>query len=424
MLQQNINANETVTPPVMITEKGEKKLKSGHVWVFADEVIQGDEGLANGSLCTVISKKQKFLGVGFFNRNSLIRIRIISKNANDRFSDDAAIAAFWKRRVKYAVQYRRETLSTEDFSSCRLIFGEADGFPGLTVDKFETVLVCQSLSLGIDRVKCLIYQTLMEELAALDCRVTAVFERNDNALREKEGLKQEKGFLNEALGLAPYSSETNSVMISENGIRYIVDFEQGQKTGFFLDQKYNRREAALLARGKTVLDCFTHTGSFGLNCLKAGAKSVSFLDVSKFAIEETRANVLLNGFSLDRCEFICDDAFNFLQKARDEKRTFDFVILDPPAFTKSGKTRKNALAGYRELNKLGMSVLKRGGYLASASCSHFVSESLFEKALSEAARELNLQVKQIKKLSAAPDHPVIWDIPETMYLKFLLLQVI
>ena len=260
----------------MITEKGEKKLKSGHVWVFADEVIQGDEGLANGSLCTVISKKQKFLGIGFFNRNSLIRIRIISKNANDRFSDEAAIAAFWKRRVTYAVQYRRETLSAEDFSSCRLIFGEADGFPGLTVDKFETVLVCQSLSLGIEQVKYIIYQALIEELAALDCRVTAVFERNDNALREKEGLKQEKGFLNEALGLAPYSSETKSVMISENGIRYIVDFEQGQKTGFFLDQKYNRREAALLARGKTVLDCFTHTGSFGLNCLKAGAKSVSF----------------------------------------------------------------------------------------------------------------------------------------------------
>ena len=424
LLLSSVMKNEASLPSVIITEKGAKKLKSGHVWVFADEVISMTEGIVDGSICRVFSGKEKFLGTGFFNSSSLIRIRIISKNANDTFSDKTSEDAFWMRRVKYAVRYRYEILSKEDFSSCRLIFGEADGFPGLTVDKFENVLVCQSMSLGIEQRKLMIYRQLIEELANLGCKVAAVFERNDNALREKEGMTQGKGFLNAELGLPPYNAESTSVIITENGIRYIVDFCNGQKTGFFLDQKFNRREAAAIAREKTVLDCFTHTGSFGLNCLKCGAKSVTFLDVSKFAIEETRANVQLNGVPEDKCEFICEDAFDFLLRAKAERRFFDFVILDPPAFTKSGKTVKNALAGYRELNRLGMSVIKRGGYLATASCSHFATEELFEQAIFEAADELHLQLKQIKKCTAAPDHPILWGVPETAYLKFLLLQLV
>lgn len=409
-------------PAVTVSKKAEKKLSSGHVWVFAEEVCSSCTDIADGELCDVFSQKEKYLGTGFFNSRSLIRIRIISKNANDDFSQKEHILQFWKRRVLYAVQYRKHIFNDAEFSSCRLIFGEADGFPGITVDKFETVLVCQCMCLGMEKYKLDIYRYLIEALHDMHNTVTAVYERNDSDLREKEGLPQGKNFLNAELGL-PLCTDT-IIRICENGILYDVDFCNGQKTGFFLDQKYNRQAAAKLAHDKSVLDCFTHTGSFGLNCLKHGAKSVSFVDISARAISETRTNVALNQFDQNRCEFITQDAFDFLLQAKTQHRVFDLVILDPPAFTKASKTKNSAMKGYREINRLGMGVLRRGGFLATASCSHFVTEEDFMSAIESAARDLNFSVKQIAKYSAAADHPIIWDIPETAYLKFFIVQLV
>lgn len=393
---------------ITVTEKGERSLRARHPWVYADEVVGANGECENGDIVDVISGKGRFLGAGFYNGNSKIRVRVLSANANDRFD-----SAFWDRRLRWAVDYRR-TVMGADFSCCRLVFGEADGLPGLTVDRFEDVLVAQCMCLGIERIKSELYAKLVDIMAGAGVKISAVYERNDAALREKEGLEQTKGF---AIG-----SGDGHVVITENGIKYDVDYISGQKTGFFLDQKYNRQAVARIARGKRVLDLFTHTGAFGLNCAAAGAAKVTSVDISADALTSAAKNAALNGLEV---EYVQADIFELLTKMAEERcRDYDCIILDPPAFTKSGATLKNAVRGYKEINMKAMKLLPRGGYLATCSCSHFMTDELFRGMLKDAAMDAGVSLKQIEARQQGPDHPIAWDVPETDYLKFYIFQVI
>lgn len=403
---------ERTFPKIYITPKGEKALRGGHPWVYADEVtdVQGD--IDNGELADVYTAKKRFLGTGFYNAHSKIRVRIISRNANDRFD-----RAFWGRRVRYALDYRR-TVMAEDFSCCRLIFGEADSFPGLTVDRFGDVLVTQVLSLGIEKLKDMLYGLLVEALEEMGEHITAIYERSDVKIRELEGMEQYKGFWS---GLRTDLSGVTE--ITENGIKYTVDYINGQKTGFFLDQKYNRMAIRRIARGRTVLDCFTHTGAFALNAAAAGAKLVNAVDISEDAIELTRRNAELNGFTNMR--FTAANVFDLLTDLyKAGNSPYDFIILDPPAFTKSSGTVKNAIRGYKEINLKAMRLLPRGGYLATCSCSHFMTEPLFRQMLRDAAADAEVSLRQIEARQQSPDHPILWNVPETDYLKFFIFQVV
>ena len=401
-------------PIAMITEKAERSLKNGHVWVYGEEVTAVNGKYENGDLVDVVSKKGRYLGTGFINDNSKIRIRIISKNANDKFD-----AAFFERRLRYCVNHRL-TVMGDDFTCCRLVFGEADGFPGLTVDRFGDILVTQTLSLGIEKRKDIIFPLLIKVLGTFGVRVRAIFERNDVGIREKEGLAEYKGFY-ECDGLS--TDLDGKIEICENGITYDIDYINGQKTGFFLDQKYNRLAAAKIAKDKTVLDCFTHTGAFALNCAKAGAKRVTAVDISKDAIELTKKNAGLNG--LDNVDFVCEDVFELLTRLCESgDRTYDYIILDPPAFTKSSKTVRNAERGYKQINLKAMQLLPRGGYLATCSCSHFMTDELFRKMLKSAASDAGVSLLQVEARQQSPDHPILWNVPETDYLKFYIFQVI
>ena len=401
-------------PVVVITEKGERKLKEGHVWVFDAEVTELIGEVENGSLVDVVNKKGRFLGTGFFNANSKIRIRIISKNANDKFD-----AAFFERRLRWCFEYRR-TVMKDDFDCCRLVFGEADSFPGLTVDRFGDILVTQTLSLGMEKLKSMIFPLMKKVLGEMGVTVRAIYERNDVTIREKEGMSESKGFF-VLDGLE--SDLDGKTIITENGIKYNVDYINGQKTGFFLDQKYNRLAAGRLAEGKTVLDCFTHTGAFALNCAKAGAKHVCAVDISKDAIELTKENAKLNG--LDNLSFECANVFELLTSLYDGKSSpYDYIILDPPAFTKSSSSVKNAERGYKEINMKAMKLLPRGGYLATCSCSHFMTDGLFKKMLHSAAADAGVSLRQIEARQQSPDHPILWNVPETDYLKFYIFQVV
>jgi 23S rRNA (cytosine1962-C5)-methyltransferase len=402
-------------PAFNVTKKAEASLKNGHPWVYAEEITSGDTEIENGSFVDVFSQKGSYLGTGFYSKNSKIRIRVLSSNANDKFDE-----AFFDRRLRYAIAYRK-TVMQEDFSCCRLIFGEADGLPGLTVDKFGEILVTQVLSYGMDKIKSMIFRLLIKILNESGDKINGIFERNDVAIRALEGLDEYKGWF-ELDGLT-HQDETKTI-ITENGIKYIVDFENGQKTGYFLDQKYNRLEVARLAKGKHVLDCFTHTGSFALNALKGGAEQVTAVDVSKTAITQASENAILNGFD-GKINFVTADVFELLPRlAEDKKNPYDFIILDPPAFTKSRKTIKNAEGGYKEINYRAMKLLPRGGYLATCSCSHFMSNDLFIKMLKNAASEANVQLKQVEVRQQCADHPILWNVPETDYLKFYIFQVI
>lgn len=393
---------------ITVTEKGERSLRARHPWVYADEVVGANGECENGDIVDVISGKGRFLGAGFYNANSKIRVRILSANANDRFD-----SAFWDRRLRWAVDYRR-TVMGADFSCCRLVFGEADGLPGLTVDRFEDVLVAQCMCLGMERIKSELYAKIVDIMAGVGVKISAVYERNDAALREKEGLEQTKGF---AIG-----SGDGHVIITENGIKYDVDYISGQKTGFFLDQKYNRQAVARIARGKRVLDMFTHTGAFGLNCAAAGAAKVTSVDISADALTSAAKNAALNGLEV---EYVQADIFELLTKMAEERcRDYDCIILDPPAFTKSGATLKNAVRGYKEINMKAMKLLPRGGYLATCSCSHFMTDELFRGMLKDAAMDAGVSLKQIEARQQGPDHPIAWDVPETDYLKFYIFQVI
>lgn len=401
-------------PIAVISEKAEKALKNGHVWVFGEEVREIIGSAEDGELVDVVNRKGRFLGTGFFNSNSKIRVRIISKNANDKFD-----AAFFERRFRYCFEYRK-TVMGEDFGCCRLVFGEADSFPGLTVDRFGEILVTQTLSLGIEKRKEVLFPLMVKVLSEMGEKITAVYERNDVAIREKEGMSENKGFFRSDFLRCDLDGKT---VITENGIKYNIDYINGQKTGFFLDQKYNRLAAGKIAKGKTVLDCFTHTGAFALNCAKMGAKHVTAVDISKDAIELTRENARLN--NLQNVSFECANVFELLTRLYEEKsNVYDYIILDPPAFTKSGSTLKNAERGYKEINMKAMKLLPRGGYLATCSCSHFMTDELFKKMLRSAAADAGVSLRQIEARQQSPDHPILWSVPETDYLKFYIFQVV
>ena len=403
-------------PAYTVTKKAELSIVQGHPWVYADEITDAPETqLENGALVDVLSQKSRYLGTGFLSLASKIRVRLLSRNANDTFDE-----AFWQRRFEYAWAYRKTVLRPEDLTCCRVIFGEADQMPGLTVDRFGTVLVAQILSVGMEVRKEQLLPLLARVLRADGQQIDGIYQRNDAALRDKEGLEQGKGWLEIPGEQHPVSTETE---ICENGVYYKVDFENGQKTGFFLDQKFNRRAVANIARGKTVLDCFTHTGSFALNAALGGAAHVTAVDVSESAVEMARRNAARNGLE-DRMDFVCEDVFDLLPRLEREGSPYDFIILDPPAFTKARRTAQNAMRGYKEINYRAMRLLPRGGYLATASCSHFASEAMFIKMLHAAAHDAGRQLRQIEVRQQAPDHPILWNVEETDYLKFFLFQVV
>ena len=400
-------------PKFTISAKGTRWVEGGHPWIYEAEVLSEEGGAENGALVDAVSEKGKYLGTGFLSRNSKIRIRLVSRNANDRFDE-----GFWKRRVRYAWDYRK-TVMGEDRSACRVIFGEADAFPGLTVDRFNDLLVAQTLSIGIERIKPTLFPLIAEVLNEDGAGIKGIYERNDAAIRALEGMEQGKGWF------AGYPRPESAVTtITENGIRYLVDVENGQKTGFFLDQKYNRLAVRRIAKDRNVLDCFTHTGSFALNAAMGGAAHVTAVDISETAIATAKANAERNGLT-ERMDFVTADVFDLLTRMLEEgKKPYDLIILDPPAFTKSRKTVNSAERGYREINSAALKLLPIGGYLATASCSHFMPTELFERMLVRAASDAGVQLRQIEQRQQAPDHPILWNVPETDYLKFYLFQVV
>ena len=388
-------------------KKGEgRTLRAGGLWVYDNEIESITGTVENGELVLVKDCNGYPMGIGFINRNSKITIRLLTRNK------DAIIdREFFRKRVKDAWEYRKKTVDT---SSCRVIFGEADYVPGMVIDKFEDVLVVQSLALGIDRYKRLILELLQEEMAKDGVTIRGIYERSDAKVREQEGMKREKGFLSE-----PFDTK---VHIVENGVNYIVDVADGQKTGFFLDQKYNRLAIQKLCKDARVLDCFTHTGSFALNAGIAGAKEVIGVDASDLGCRQAEENARLNGLE-DKVTFQCADVFELLPELEAKGELFDVVILDPPAFTKSRNSVKNAMKGYREINMRGMKLVKPGGYFATCSCSHFMTPELFMEVIGQAAKSVHRRLKQVEYRTQAPDHPILWSSEESYYLKFYIFQV-
>ncbi|MCC6093671.1 MAG: class I SAM-dependent rRNA methyltransferase [Eubacterium sp.] len=393
----------------VILKKGEgRTLKKGGFWIFDNEIASVNGTFENGSILAVRDFDGYFMGYGFINTSSRIRVRMLTRK-----KDEAVTPALLKRRVQDAWDYRKKVIDT---SSCRLIFGDADALPGLTVDKYSDILVVESLALGIERLKDIVLKALTEVLANDGIRIRGIFERSDAKVRQKEGLPRIKGFLS-----APF--DTN-VEITENGIRYIVDVKDGQKTGFFLDQKLNRRAIWPVCKGADVLDCFTHTGSFGLNAAYAGAKHVLSVDASDTAIAQAKENARLNGLD-DRIQYEVADVFSLLPDLEKQGQTFDVVILDPPAFTKSRASIKAAVRGYREINLRGMHLVRDGGYLATCSCSHFMDQELFASTIAQAAHDAHVRLRQVEFRTQAPDHPILFaSQDDSYYLKFFIFQVI
>lgn len=398
---------------IEITKKAENSVLQGHPWVYDGELEKISGKLTDGGLVDVLSQKGRYLGTGFYNSNSKIKIRLISTNANDKFDE-----AFFERRIRYAWDYRK-TVMGDDLDCCRIIFGESDTFPGLTVDKFHDILVTQTLSLGIEQRKDIIFPLIVKVLNEDGQNIKGIYERNDVSIRKLEGMEENKGFY--SLPDMP-SPDSTSTVITENGIKYHVDFENGQKTGFFLDQKYNRLAVSRLVKGRKVLDCFTHTGSFALNAVKGGAAHVNAVDISEDAVSMARNNAVLNGFE-DRMEFTAANVFDLLPEIP-QSAGYDFIILDPPAFTKSRATVDSAMRGYKEINLRAMKLLPRGGYLATCSCSHFMKDDLFRSMLKSAAFDAHVSLRQIEARQQAPDHPILWNVPETDYLKFYIFQCV
>ena len=404
-----------IYPKAILTRKAENSILASHPWVYNTEILKIEGSYQSGDFIDLFSIREKYLGTGFINDHSKIRIRLISRSANDVFDE-----AFFERRLRYAWDYRK-TVMENDLSCCRIIFGEADQFPGLTVDRFNNILVAQTLSLGMEKLKPVLFPLLCKILAEDGQTIDGVYERNDVIIRELEGMEQNKGFYPVSGLSLPESTETTIV---ENGIEYGVDFENGQKTGFFLDQKYNRKAVSQLCRGKRVLDCFTHTGSFALNAAKGGAERVHAVDISGDAIAMAQENAKRNGLQ-DKMTFQTANVFDLLPEMPcGAKDGYDFIILDPPAFTKSRQTVEHAVKGYKEINLRAMKVLPRGGYLATCSCSHFMTDELFRSMLRSAAFDAQVSLKQIEARQQAPDHPILWSVPETNYLKFYIFQII
>ncbi len=390
-----------------VLKKGEgRMLKAGGPWIFDNEIASLEGSYENGDILEVRDFDGYFLGKGFINDASKIRIRMMTRNKDQEINEE-----FLRQRLTDAWEYRKKVVDT---GSCRLVFGEADFLPGLVIDKFSDVLVVQSLALGIDRMKDTIVKLLREILAEDGISIRGVYERSDAKVRRQEGMELCKGFIGE-----PF--DTN-VEIEENGVRYLVDVKDGQKTGFFLDQKYNRLAIQKLCPGAKVLDCFTHTGSFALNAAKGGAASVLGVDASELGVRQAEKNAALNGVS-DRVKFLCADVFELLPELEKKGETFDVIILDPPAFTKSRNSVKNAVKGYREINLRAMKLIRDGGFLATCSCSHFMTYELFTKTINQAAHNVHRRLRQVEYRTQAPDHPILWAAEESYYLKFYVFQV-
>ena len=392
---------------IVTLKKGEgRTIKAGGMWIFDNEIESIMGSFTDGDIVVIHDFDGYPMGKGFINRNSRIEVRLLTRNSKQEIDGE-----FLKQRVKDAWEYRKKTVDT---SSCRVIFGEADFLPGLVIDKFSDVLVVESLALGIDRFKLQIVDLLKEILAEDGIKIKGVYERSDAKVRLNEGMERVKGFIGEEF-------DTN-VEITENGVKYIVDVKDGQKTGFFLDQKYNRLAIQKLCRGARVLDCFTHTGSFALNAGIAGAREVIGVDASQLAVDQATENAKLNGLE-NVVSFRCEDVFELLPKLETEGEKFDVVILDPPAFTKSRSSIKNAIKGYREINLRAMKLVKNGGFLATCSCSHFMSYDLFTETINQAARNVHKRLRQVEFRTQAPDHPILWAADESYYLKFYIFQV-
>ena len=400
------NTLYTITGAVTLKKGAGRSLKAGGMWVYDNEISSMDENVQDGGLVHVLDFDGFFLGTGFLNRRSKITVRLLARR-KDTVIDDA----FWEKRVRDAWEYRKQTVDT---GSCRIIFGEADWFPGLVVDKFSDVLVVESLALGIDRFKPLILDILRRVLAEDGIQVRGVYERSDAKVRLQEGMERFKGFLSE-----PFDTR---VQIEENGVKYLVDVQDGQKTGFFLDQKNNRAAIHQICAGKRVLDCFTHTGSFALNAGKAGAADVLGVDASQTGIDMAEENARLNGLQ-DRVHFTCADVFDLLPRLEAEGERYGVVILDPPAFTKSRNSIKNAVKGYREINLRGLKLVEDGGFLVTCSCSHFMDPELFAKTIREAAHGAHKRLRQVYFGTQCCDHPILWAADESYYLKFYIFQV-
>ena len=459
-------------PQVIVTKKASRALAGGHPWVFEGEVrdvrpapSDGREA-QNGDVVDVFEENGTYCGTGLLSEQSKIRVRVVSRNANDRFD-----RAFWERKIAWAWNHRVVTMGARalpgcepDTDCCRVLFSEADGFPGLIVDRYEHVLVSQVGTVGMERLRPTLYPLLIDVLRADGQRIDGIYERNDTPSRALEGLPSYKGWWNgsgaagvvseagatEDIGIAdaagtaaahagaPASNESAAdaalpstrLMVTENGLRFDLDLENSQKTGFFLDQKYNRRAVRQIAAGRRVLDCFTHVGPFAINAAAGGAAFVRGVDVSQTACDLAAENARLNGLA-DRVAFTCENVFDYLPRLRQDRDAlraeggpFDLIVLDPPAFTKSRSTRSSALRGYREINLEAMRLLPRGGYLATCSCSHFMSRELLMRAIAEAAHDANVQLRQVEERQQAPDHPIVWGIPETHYLDFFIFQVV
>ena len=393
----------------MVTvKKGEaRSLKAGGLWIYDNEIDTITGAVEDGELVRVNDFDGYVLGTGFMNRKSKLTVRMLTRDKDAEINEE-----FLEKRVRAAWEYRKKTVDT---SSCRLIFGEADFLPGLVVDKFSDVCVVQSLALGIDRLKPVILDALKKVLAEDGITLRGIYERSDAKVREQEGMERFKGFLTD-----PFETE---VEIVENGVKYLVDIADGQKTGFFLDQKYNRLAVQKICKDAKVLDCFTHTGSFALNAGIAGAASVLGVDASELATEQARKNAELNGLS-DTVKFQCADVFELLPELERAGEQFDVVILDPPAFTKSRNSVKNAVRGYREINIRGLKLVKDGGYLCTCSCSHFMTPELFTETIAQAARDAHVRLRQVEYRTQAADHPILWAANESYYLKFYVMQVV
>ena len=392
---------------IVTLKKGEgRTLKSGGAWVFDNEIDAITGNYENGADVIVRDFDGYPMGRGFINNASKIRVRMMTRNVDQEIDEE-----FLRMRVRNAWEYRKKVIDTE---SCRVIFGEADFLPGLVVDKFTDVLVVQSLALGIDKYKIQIVELLKEIMAEDGIRIRGVYERSDAKVRQQEGMERIKGFIGEAFD--------TKVPIVENGVKYIVDVKDGQKTGFFLDQKENRKAVGNLSRGFEVLDCFTHTGSFALNAALGGAAHVTGVDASPLAVNQARENAVLNGVE-NFVDFVCADVFEYLPGLEKEGKKFDLVVLDPPAFTKSRNSIKNAVKGYREINIRGLKLVKDGDYLATSSCSHFMDYERFTETIQQAARSAHKRLRQVEFRTQAPDHPILWAADESYYLKFYIFQV-
>lgn len=392
---------------IVTLKKGEgRTLKAGGAWIYDNEIDSIMGSFENGDIITVHDFDGFFLGYGFINTRSKLTVRMLSRKKGTVIDD-----AFLEQRVQAAWDYRKQVIDT---SSCRLIFGEADFLPGIVVDKFSDVLVVESLALGIDKLKPQILDAVKRVLAKDGIQIRGIYERSDAKVREQEGMQRYKGFIGE-----PFDTK---VEIVENGVKYLVDVEDGQKTGFFLDQKNNRAAIHKICKDKKVLDCFTHTGSFALNAGIAGAKEVLGVDASELGVAQARENAVLNHLE-DRVSFVCADVFDLLPELEAKGEKFDVVILDPPAFTKSRNSIKNAVKGYREINIRGMRLVKDGGFLATCSCSHFMDPELFKKTIAEAARGAHKRLRQVEFRTQAADHPILWAADSSYYLKFYIFEV-